>query len=462
MAMGKRKRRRQGELWVEASSLAKGPGHPFYRKLNEILEQQGFDAFVESECSRFYADRMGRPSLPPAVYFRLLMVGYFEGIDSERGIAWRLADSITLREFAGYRLSDATPDHSTISRTRRLMDLEAHQAVFAWVLRVVAREGLLRGKTLGIDATTLEANAALRSIVRRDSGESYQEFLTALAKASGIETPTREDLAKIDRDRPGKGSNGDWTNPNDPDAKITKMKDGRTHLAHKAEHAVDMETGAVVAVTTQPADRGDTQSIHVTTQEALDTLADVLEDPEAAEQVSDELLAEIVADKGYHSNAVLTEYQKLGIRTYISEPKRGRRNWRKSSAAKAATYGNRRRIQGERGKALLRKRGERVERSFAHCYETGRMRRTHLRGHQNIHKRQLVHVAASNLGLVMRRRFGLGAPRGLQGRLSAALASLRTLISRLRGCFRALHAFSDGQLRRSTAVRFARCAYLAA
>jgi transposase len=223
-----------------------------------------------------------------------------------------------------------------------------------------------------------------------------------------------------------------------------------------------METGAVVAVTTQPADRGDTQSIHVTTQEALDTLADVLEDPEAAEQVSDELLAEIVSDKGYHSNAVLTEYQKLGIRTYISEPKRGRRNWRKSSAAKAATYGNRRRIQGERGKALLRKRGERVERSFAHCYETGRLRRTHLRGHQNIHKRQLVHVAASNLGLVMRRRFGLGTPRGLQGRLSAALASLRTLISRLRGCFRALHAFSDGQLRRSTAVRFARCAYLAA
>jgi transposase len=334
------------------------------------------------------------------------------------------------------------------------MDLEAHQAVFAWVLRVVAREGLLRGKTLGIDATTLEANAALRSIVRRDSGESYQEFLTALATASGIETPTREDLAKIDRDRPGKGSNGDWTNPNDPDAKITKMKDGRTHMAHKAEHAVDMETGAVVAVTTQPADRGDTQSIHVTTQEALDTLADVLEDPEAADQVSDELLAEIVADKGYHSNAVLTEYQKLGIRTYISEPKRGRRNWRKNLEAKKATYGNRRRVRGERGKALLRKRGERVERSFAHCYETGAMRRTHLRGHQNIHKRQLIHVAASNLGLVMRQRFGLGAPRGLQGRLLAALASLRALLPLLRGCFRALDALSARQIRRSITTRF--------
>ncbi|HEX7785514.1 MAG TPA: transposase [Methylomirabilota bacterium] len=462
MAMGKRKRRRQGELWVESSALAKGPGHPFYRRLNQILDEAGFDGFVETECSRFYAERMGRPSLPPAVYFRLLMVGYFEGIDSERGIAWRLADSITLREFVGYRLTDGTPDHSTISRSRRLIDLEAHQGVFTWVLRVLAREGLLRGKTLGIDATTLEANAALRSIVRRDSGESYQEFLTALAKASGIETPTREDLAKIDRDRPGKGSNGDWTNPNDPDARITKMKDGRTHLAHKAEHAVDMDTGAAVAVTVQPADRGDTTSIHVTAQEVLDTLADVLEDPEAAAKLADELLAEIVADKGYHSNAVLTEFQKLGIRTYISEPKRGRRNWRKNPAAKAATHGNRRRIRGERGKRLQRQRGERVERGFAHCYDTGGMRRTHLRGHRNIHKRQLIHVAASNLGLVMRRLLGVGTPRGLRDRLSAIGAALARLISVLRGDFWGWNGSPVGNLRKLTTVRFADRACLAA
>jgi transposase len=438
MAMGKRKRRRQGELWVEATALAKGPGHPFYRRLNEVLDERGFDAFVEGVCARFYAEGMGRPSLPPAVYFRLLLVGYFEGIDAERGIAWRVADSITLREFLGYRLTDATPDHSTISRTRRLVDVEAHQEVFAWVLRVLAKKGLLRGETLGVDATTLEANAALRSIVRRGSGESYEEFLTALAKASGIETPTREQLAKIDRNRPGKGSNRDWTNPHDPDAKITKMKDGRTHLAHKAEHAVDMETGAVVAVTVQPADRGDTHSLGVTVQEALDTLADVLEDPQAAEAVSDALVAEIVADKGYHSNEVLTDQRELGIRTYVSEPKRGRRNWRHKAAAKAATYANRRRIRGERGKRLLRLRGELIERSFAHSYDTGGMRRTHLRGHRNIHKRQLIHLAGFNLGLLMRQLLGAGTPRALQGRWAAVLAHLSALIRSLRLLFGSL------------------------
>jgi transposase len=277
MAMGKRKRQRQASLWVETARLAKGPSHPFYRRLNQILGRRGFDGFVEGACQQFYSETVGRPSLAPAVYFRMLLVGYFEGIDSERGIAWRVADSIGLREFLGYALTDATPDHSTVSRNRRLIDLQTHQEVFVWVLQVLAKEGLLQGETLGVDATTLEANAALRSIVRRDTGESYQEFLTRLAQASGIETPTREDLARLDRKRPKKGSNDDWQHPQDPDAKITKMKDGRTHLAHKAEHAVDMESGAVVAVTVQPADRGDTTSIEETVQEVMDTLADVLE-----------------------------------------------------------------------------------------------------------------------------------------------------------------------------------------
>jgi transposase len=249
MAMGKRKRQRQASLWVETARLAKSPSHPFYRRLNQILGRRGFDGFVEGACQQFYSETVGRPSLAPAVYFRMLLVGYFEGIDSERGIAWRVADSIGMREFLGYALTDATPDHSTVSRNRRLIDLQTHQEVFVWVLQVLAKEGLLQGKTLGVDATTLEANAALRSIVRRDTGESYQEFLTRLAQASGIETPTREDLARLDRNRPKKGSNDDWQHPQDPDAKITKMKDGRTHLAHKAEHAVDMESGAVVAVT---------------------------------------------------------------------------------------------------------------------------------------------------------------------------------------------------------------------
>jgi transposase len=418
MAMGKRSKQRQGQLWVEAKRMAKGPGHPFYGRLNQLLSQNDFDSYVEEVCQRFYAKVMGRPSLPPSVYFRLMLIGYFEGIDSERGIAWRVADSLTLREFLGYEPMDTPPNHSTISRNRRLIDQTAHQEVFTWVLAVLAREGLLRGQTLGVDATTLEANAALRSIVRRDTREGYQEYLEGLAKSSGIETPTREDLARIDRKREKKGSNQEWMHPYDPDAKITKMKDGRTHLAHKAEHAADMETGAIVAVTLQPADRGDTASIEVTLEEAQAVLSDVAEDSESAKHLGEEVMSEVVADKGYHSNAVLLAQAKLGIRTYIAEPKRGRRNWQGQPSAKKAVYANRRRMRGHRGKRLMRQRGELIERSFAHSFETGGMRRTHLRHHPNILKRLLIHTAGFNLSLVMRKHWGIGKPRRLQDGLS--------------------------------------------
>src|SRR5256714_3323638 len=284
-------------------------------RLNQILDKADFDGYVESRCQRFYADEVGRPGLPPGRYFRLLLIGYFEGLDAERAIAWRAADSFAVREFLGLALPEAPPDHSTISRTRRLIDLETHQAVFTWILQRLADAGLVKGKTIGIDATTLEANAALRSIVRRDSGATYQDFLTQLAQASGIDTPTREDLARIDRKRPKKGSNDDWTHPLDPDAKITKMKDGRTHLAHKAEHAVDLETGAVVAVTVQPADKGDTETVK-------ETLIEAAENVEKAKPQT-EVVKELVADKGYHSNALLEDLAILGVRTYISEPARG-------------------------------------------------------------------------------------------------------------------------------------------
>ena len=416
MAMGKRNGGAQGTLWVPTAELPSAPGHPFYERLNQILEVSGFDRFVEKRCGRFYAEMMGRPSLAPAVYFRLLLVGYFEGIDSERGIAWRVADSMALRRFLGYALTDRTPDHSTISRTRRLIDLDTHAEVFVWVLQLLAREKLLDGKTLGIDATTLEANAALRSIVRRDTGEAYQAFLTQLAKASGIETPTREDLARIDKTRKNKGSNDDWEHPHDPDAKITKMKDGRTHLAHKAEHAVDLDTGAIVAVTLQPANRGDTTSIAETVAQVDENLVGVMKDETACKQLNESVLSEVVADKGYHSNAVLKEHRESDIRTYISEPDRGRRNWQGKRAERDAVYANRRRTRGRRGQRLRAKRAELPERSFAHCYDTGGMRRTHLRGHPNILKRLLIHVAGFNLSLVLRRTLGFGTARGLQGR----------------------------------------------
>lgn len=421
MAMGKRKEKlRQQSIWIATQELPKSASHPFYKRLNRILEQNGFDEYVEQRCESFYAPTMGRPSLAPGRYFRLLMLGYFEGIDSERGIAWRAADSLSVREFLGLELGEAPPDHSTISRTRRLIDVETHRDVFSWILDRLAAAGLVKGETLGVDATTLEANAALRSIVRRDTGEGYEAFLTRLAKASGIATPTREDLARLDRKRPKKGSNDDWTHPQDPDARITKMKDGRTHLAHKAEHAVDLETGAVVAVTVQPADKGDTETVK-------ETLIEAAENVEKAKPQTGGV-KELVTDKGYHSNALLEDLAILGVRTYISEPARGRRNWQGKHPARDAVYGNRRRIGGARGRRLLRQRGERLERPFAHAYETGGLRRVYLRGHSNILKRVLIHTAALNLGLLMRLLVGVGTPRSLQGRLWASLMRLVLLM----------------------------------
>jgi transposase len=431
----------QSPLWIAASDLATSPGHPFYAELNAVLDAHGFDRFAEDQCREFYAKVMGRPSLPPGQYFRLLLVGYFEGIDAERGIAWRAADSLAVRSFVRLALDEAAPDHTTISRTRRRIDLETHRAVFTWVQQRLVEVGLLKGKTVAIDATTLEANAAMRSIVRRDTAETYQEFLTRLAKASGIETPTREDLARLDRKRKKKTSNKDWTNPHDPDAKVTKMKDGRTHLAHKAEHAVDLETGAIVAVSLQGADQGDTTTIVETATAAAEQVEDAQADVKDPQP-----LDEIIADKGYHSNQTMVDLDAVGIRSYVAEPDRGRRDWSKEPAAQAPVYANRRRIRGPRGRRLMRQRGEKIERSFAHLYDTGGMRRTHLRGHTNILKRLLIHASGFNLGLVMRQLIGLGTPRGLQGRLATVLATLFVFLSASRCRLAALgisHRFTE-------------------
>jgi len=437
---GRQWQERQVELWIATTEIPEAPGHPFYRRLNELLATHGFDRHVEGLCAKFYHDQLGRPGIPPGVYFRMLLIGYFEGIDSERGIAWRCADSRTLSAFLGYSPKETTPDHSSLSKIRNRIDLETHQEVFTWVLKVLAGSKLLKGKTLGVDATTLEANAAMRSIIRRDTAESYDEFLTGLAKASGIETPTREDLVKVDKTRKNKASNKDWFNPNDPDAKITQMKDGRTHLAHKAEHAVDLETGAIVGVTLQPADRGDTTSLWATVAKAAENLREVADDPETAECLEQEPVQEAVLDKGYHSNDTCRDLAEAEIRGYVSEPERGRRKWQGKTAERDAVYANRRRIRGKRGKALLRKRGELLERPFAHCYETGGMRRTHLRGHPNILKRLLIHVAGFNLALVMRAAFGIGKPRrvqdGLGGLLGCVLSRIVPLWHRVTATWR--------------------------
>src|SRR5262250_2710409 len=437
MAMGRRAKQRQPQqdLWIAHTELPRTVGHPFYEKLNQLLEERKFDEFVEGQCEGFYAETMGRPSLTPGRYFRLLLIGYFEGIDGERGIAWRAADSLALRRFLELEMSEKPPDHSTISRTRRLIDVATLQAVFRWVLELLAEKGLLKGKTVGIDATTLEANAAMRSIVRRDTGEGYEEFLRRLAQESGMATPTREDLAKLDRKRAQKGSNDEWVNPHDPEAEITKMKDGRTHLAYKAEHAVDLETGAVVAVTVASGAAGDTETILETLPQAGEHIADVActtNNEEVGERVQAEGPQEAVADKGYHSNDTLQALAEAEVRTYISEPDRGRRCWKGKTEARQAVYGNRRRITGAHGRELLRQRGELLERSFAHAYETGGMRRLHLRGRQNILKRVLIHIGGFNLSLVMRELLGKGTPRGYQGfSADAVLMFLRLWIALL-------------------------------
>src|SRR5450755_3807972 len=430
MSLGKRGHEKQEPIWIEAVRLSIPVGHPFYERVNRLLDKRGFDAFAEESCSSFYA-RVGRPGLVPGVYFRALLVGYFEGIDSERGIAWRTADSLALRSFLGFELSQSTPDHSTISRTRRLIDVATHRTVFGWVLNVLAEEGLLKGNTVAIDGTTLEANAALRSIVRRDTGEAYDDFLKRLAKESGIETPTREQLAKLDRKRKKKGSNDDWKNPHDPDARITKMKDGRTHLAHKAEHAVDLETGAVLAVTLQEADKGDTATITETLCEAGENVADLIAREGAKPEPGVNLkgIEEVVADKGYHSGSTLVSMKAVSVRTYIPEKKQaGKRHWIGKQNEQQAVYANRQRVSGNYGKSLLRRRGELIERSFAHCYDTGAMRRTHLRGHENILKRQLVHVGAFNLSLIFRSLIGAGTPRELKNRRALLVFVLQCLI----------------------------------
>src|SRR5450432_1308289 len=425
MAMGTRKdRERQEDLWVAYTDMAVGPGHPFYVRLNEVLDSEEFDGFVEKLCARFYAEKLGRPGLTPGIYFRSLMIGYFEGIESERGIAWRLKDSLSLRNFVGIALDEDTPDHSTISRTRRLIDLETHKQVFSWVLGLLADRALLSGRSIGIDATTLEASAAMRSIVRRDSGETYEEFLTGLAKASGIETPTREDLARLDRKRKKRTSNKEWKSPTDQDARVAKMKDGSTHLAHKAEHAVDLDTGAVVAVTLQAADLGDTTTIEETLADAGLAVADLVAreaelHPEDEPKVNVEGIEELVADKGYHSGEALEQIKELEVRTYIPEKKQpGKRHWKGKQGQQQAVYQNRQRVRGRYGKRLLRRRGEFVERTFAHCYETGGMRRCTLHGRKNILKRLLIHVGAFNISLVMRKMLGAGKPRELANRMA--------------------------------------------
>ena len=430
MSLGRRSTEQQPSFWIAADELPRSEGHVFYRKLNHLLREAGFDEFVESLCEPYYHNTLGRPGIPPGVYFRMLLVGYFEGLGAQRGIAWRCADSLSLREFLGIPLGEETPDHSSLTRVRDRLPLSVHQQVFCFVLQVADAQGLLKGKTVAVDATTLEADAAMKSIVRRDTGEDWQEYVQRLMQEAGqIESgdePTAEELARFDRKRKDKKvSNQEWRSETDPDSRITKMKDGRTHLAYKAEHTIDLDTELIVAAEIYPANAADVDTIGPSISRAQDNLI---------QAESDAQIEEAVADKGYSKNETLAELEFTeGLRTYVAEPKQTqRRNWQnKPDEQRRAVTNNRRRTRSSRGRALQRARSEKVERSFAHVCETGGCRRTWLRGIDKVRKRYLMSAMARNLGLVMRHLFGIGTARSLQaaGGLAEELysASFNTL-----------------------------------
>lgn len=432
MGLGRRKQERQQDLWVATAELPRSEGHVFYQKLNSLLSETEFDEYVETLCKPYYHDRLGRPGIPPGTYFRMLLVGYFEGIGSQRGIAWRCGDSLSLREFLGFALTEETPDHSSLTRVRDRLPLSVHSAVFQFVLRVADAKGLLKGKTAAVDATTLEANAAMKSIVRRDTGEDWQEYLTRLMQEAGEikegEKPSAEELARFDRKRKDKKvSNQEWQSETDPDSRIAKMKDGRTHLAYKAEHTIDLDTELILAAEVYHADEADSDTIGLSLSQAQDNVI-------AAE--SDANVEEAVADKGYYKNETLSELEFTeGFRTYVAEPKfKDRRNWKdKPEEQRRAVTNNRRRTKGNRGRGLQRKRSERVERSFAHVCETGGCRRTWLKGLDKVRKRYLVSAMARNLGLLMRALFGFGTARSLQaeGALAERLYLIQLYIIRV-------------------------------
>jgi transposase len=408
VSMGRRLPPRPPERWVAAADLPRSPGHPFYDRLNRLLDQAGFDAHAEGLCQPYYAEGVGRESIPPGVYFRMLLVGYFEGLDSQRAIAWRCSDSLSLRAFLGTLLDQATPDHSSLTKIRKRLPQDVHERVFVFVLKLAEERGLLAGRTVAVDSTLLEANAAMRAIVRKDTGEGYRDYLKRLAAEAGVAEPTAEDLRRFDRGRKKKGSNKEWESPADPDSRIARMKDGRTHLAYKAEHVVDLDSEFVLAAEVYPADRPDPATL---VESVLAAQVNVVLAGSTQE------IEEAAADKGYHKAETLAGCARWHTRTYIPEPKRRRkRKWvGKPASWRRATAANRRRVKGARGRRLQKRRSEFAERSFAHVCETGGGRRTWLRGLAEVAKRYAVQVAGRNLGLLMRKLSGVGKPRTLQG-----------------------------------------------
>ncbi|AMV35323.1 Transposase DDE domain protein [Pirellula sp. SH-Sr6A] len=448
MALGRRKSVQQQDLFITAEDLPRSVGHVFYTKLNRLLDEAGFDSWIEKLCNPYYSQARGRPGIPPGVYFRMLLVGYFEGIQSQRGIAWRCADSLSIRQFLGLKLTDHSPDHSSLTVIRERLPDTVHESVFEWVLKLASEKKLLGGKTVAVDSTTLEADAAMKSIVRRDTGEDWRSYVIGLMRAEGLvkenEEPSDEEIRRFDKNRKGKKvSNEDWVSSTDPSAKIARMKDGTTHLAYKAEHVVDMKSGMILGAEVTSADNPDSQSLEDSLHKAQIHLNEAGSDTE---------IQEVAADKGYHSTETLSELaEHTNYRTYIPEPKLpGGRKWSKYTCQqRQAVLANRRRAKGNKGRKLQRSRSEKVERTFAHLLETGGGRRCRLRGTVKIQKRYFLMTAAYNLGVVMRMLFGVGTSRSLQG-VMRAVFSFFTAVQMLYEAFpidRGAHYRADRRIR---------------
>jgi transposase len=442
MALGKRRRQQQDTFWVAADKLGSGPRNAFYDRLNQLLDGIDFDRKLEKAAEPFY-EKTGRKGLPPGVYFRMIFIGYFEDISSQRGIAWRCEDSRSLARFLGYAAGEPTPDHSTLSLTRERLPMEVHALAFELILSAAKDKGLLKGKTIGVDATDLEANASMKSIVRKDNGDDWREYLRKLyEEETGISDPDDDELRRFDKRRkPNKKvSNEDWESATDPDSRIGKMKDGRFHLKYKAENAVDLETEVIVAAEVYHGNVGDTSTIEDTVIAAQTHLREAGTECE---------VEEVVADKGYHGEETLDSLQNEShVRTYIPEAARKtNRTWTDKNPRRESSYRrNRRNTLGARGRRLQRLRSERVERSFAHLCDTGGGRRTWLRGLEKVRKRYMSAAMAHNLGRIMRSLIGAGKPRYaavLAERLCFLYFIIEAAVNRLTGFWTTLQSHQE-------------------
>lgn len=408
MAIGRRKPKQQ-TMWVNQHQLPKGQGHPFYSRLNDLLAKDGFDSWAEELCAPCFASK-GRPSIPPGVYFRMLFIGYLEGFASDRAVAWNCQDRLSLRAFLGIPLHESTPDHSSLSIWRQRLPMEVYRAAFQRILAIVRQQGLISAYAAGVDSTTIEANASLKRLARKDSGASYLDYVKGLMRDAGEEPVDTAAVARFDRKRK-KLSNRHWRSTTDPDSRITKMKDGTTHLAYKSEHAVDLSSGALLAAEVHAGDCGDTSSMEETLDAANENLASLGDE-------APEILC-VVADKGYHQAELIKRLNRdQGTTTYIPERDSSRRRrWHGDTDACREFHANRRRARGNQGKRLSRLRSWLVERSIAFLKCSGNLARMTLRGMDNVAKRYLMHAAGYNLGLVMRHLYRYGTPREMAGLL---------------------------------------------